>query len=75
MYGKEHTVRKCMVSFLIVCAAAVIIFEPKILHSQNVLRGFNVVIGFSLYAVFLERTNVYHLFLILNCHQFYDSLI
>ncbi|MDO3659534.1 hypothetical protein Q3W56_01435 [Bacillus sp. C28GYM-DRY-1] len=42
MYEKENTVREWKVylfvfSFMVVCAVAIVIFEPKILSSQIVL--------------------------------------
>ncbi|MCY8721022.1 hypothetical protein [Bacillus sp. S10C12M] len=55
MCEKEHTVREWKVYifvFLImsVCAAALILFEPGILFSQIVLRGFDAFIGYVLLA-------------------------
>ncbi|MEC1546821.1 hypothetical protein P9D77_00360 [Bacillus rugosus] len=61
MYEKENTEREYILvfSFLIVCAAAMVIFEPEILFSQIVLRGFDAFISFVLLAnvLFFWRRN------------------
>ncbi|ADM37868.1 hypothetical protein MOD48_18810 [Bacillus spizizenii] len=64
MYEKENTVREWKVylfvfSFMMVCAVAIVIFEPKILFSQIVLRGFDAFISFVLLAnvLFFWRRN------------------
>ncbi|AUZ26574.1 hypothetical protein [Bacillus cabrialesii] len=55
MYEKENTVREWKVyivvfSFMIVCAAAFVMFDSEILLSQIVLREFDAFISFILLA-------------------------
>ncbi|MEI1421544.1 hypothetical protein EFK13_09795 [Bacillus cabrialesii] len=55
MYEKENTVREWKVyifvfSFMIVCAAAIVMFDSEILLSQIVLREFDAFISFILLA-------------------------
>ncbi|WP_276735958.1 hypothetical protein [Bacillus sp. (in: firmicutes)] len=55
MYEQENTVREWKVyivvfSFMIVCAAAIVIFDSEILLSQIVLREFDAFISFILLA-------------------------
>ncbi|MCY8421195.1 hypothetical protein MOC84_11830 [Bacillus inaquosorum] len=55
MYEKENTVREWkvyifVISLMIVCAVAMVIFEPEILFSPIVLRGFDAFISFVLLA-------------------------
>ncbi|RJS57387.1 hypothetical protein CJ481_16715 [Bacillus subtilis] len=53
MYEKENTVREWKVyivvfSFMIVCAAAIVMFDSEILLSQIILREFDAFISFIL---------------------------
>ncbi|MDO8225143.1 hypothetical protein BSBH6_00077 [Bacillus subtilis] len=55
MYEKENTVREWKVyivvfSFMIVCAAAIVMFDSEILLSKVVLREFDAFISFILLA-------------------------
>ncbi|KJJ41742.1 hypothetical protein UM89_11690 [Bacillus subtilis] len=55
MYEKENTVREWKVyivvfSFMLVCAAAIVIFDSEILLSQIILREFDAFISFILLA-------------------------
>ncbi|MGG1243137.1 hypothetical protein ABE187_09735 [Bacillus cabrialesii] len=55
MYEKENTVREWKVyivvfSFMIVCAAAFVMFDSEILLSQIILREFDAFISFILLA-------------------------
>jgi len=55
VYEQENTVREWKVyivvfSFMIVCAAAIVIFDSEILLSQIVLREFDAFISFILLA-------------------------
>ncbi|MDU0153669.1 hypothetical protein [Bacillus cabrialesii] len=55
MYEKENTVREWKVyivvfSFMIVCAAAIVMFDSEILLSQIILREFDAFISFILLA-------------------------
>ncbi|MEI2632800.1 hypothetical protein V8B27_09405 [Bacillus inaquosorum] len=75
MYEKENTVREWKVyifvlSLMIVCAVAMVIFEPEILFSPIVLRGFDAFISFVLLAiVFLEEEQTYSIcFRSFSCH-------